>query len=387
MNDFVAEDTYEMSTDILPPRPPTSDVKESSISSLDASTSTAPEEALTSTAPEDTSTSTAGEEGLLLSAAPVAASTPLREAPAIRRRKTAPTGQRAHLYNAMRAIIRKNHRLKQSNKQKTRKIHTMKQIDRQWEETVQEVEKRVSPQFHRLFLSETRNFGKNSKGKRWSFDEKMLAMAMHCRGPRLYNYMRRFLSLPSPRTLKNVFNEANIPPGVNSTVKRILTKKVSKMPEPHKEVIVIADEVSLEKGITYCKRKDAMVGFQDLGPLGKKKKPASHAFQFVVKSIYAPLKYPIAYYATGEDLTAADIAKLQTQVISDMQSTGLRVRGIVTDGPPKNRKAYKILGANDDQPYSIVNEQKIYTFIDPPSSSAQSGAKLHALPYLPLQRE
>ena len=72
MNDFVAEDNHEMSTDILPPRPPTSDVKESPISSLDASTSTATEEPLTSTAPEDTSTSTVGE-GLLLSAAPVAA--------------------------------------------------------------------------------------------------------------------------------------------------------------------------------------------------------------------------------------------------------------------------------------------------------------------------
>jgi len=186
--------------------------------------------------------------------------------------------------------------------------------------------------------------------------------------------------------MKQTYRPELILYAIPSTVKRIPTKKVSKMPEPHKEVIVIADEVSLGKGITYCKRKDAMVGFQDLGPLGKKK-PASHAFQFVVKSIYALLKYPVAYYATGEDLTAADIAKLQTQVISDMQSTGLRVRGIVTDGPPKNRKAYKILGANDDQPYSIVNEQKIYTFIDPPSSSAQSGAKLHALPYLPLQRE
>ena len=172
--------------------------------------------------------------------------------------------------------------------------------------------------------------------------------------------------MPAPRTIKSIFNAVKLLPGINPSIKKMMTKKVAKMPEASKILVLMADEVSLQKGVTYCKRKDTMLGFQDHGHLGKGKKVASHAFTFMVKSVYSNFKLPVAHYAAGDNLNGEDIAKLTEKVISEVQTTGLRIKGLIWDGPSKNRKASRILGATKESPSFCVNGEKIYVFSDPP---------------------
>ncbi|XP_045504032.1 uncharacterized protein LOC123700756 [Colias croceus] len=66
-----------------------------------------------------------------------------------------------------------------------------------------------------LTMLQFRESKKKEKGRRFSTEEKILALAMLKQSPKGYRFLRRMLVLPSQQILNTFLNQANIKPGIN----------------------------------------------------------------------------------------------------------------------------------------------------------------------------
>ena len=108
----------------------------------------------------------------------------------------------------------------------------------------------VSPGFLVMLLGELRNNCRKPQGRRWSEIEKTLAASMFHKSRRLYNFLRRFVSLPTRKTLSKFTRKASFRPGINAAVIQLLTKMAGKMNTAETESVLIMDEVSLTRRYT-----------------------------------------------------------------------------------------------------------------------------------------
>jgi len=122
------------------------------------------------------------------------------------------------------------------------------------------VRSRVSPRFYQLLAAEARNKNISSRGRRYSKEEKLDALAMFHRGKRLYIYLRNthLSSLPSPSTLRMFRKKVQLNTGINPTLFAAVEKKTKGLSS--KDVILMWDEVSLKKSLTYNKHFDVIEG-------------------------------------------------------------------------------------------------------------------------------
>ncbi|KAI4469765.1 thap domain-containing protein 9 [Holotrichia oblita] len=135
---------------------------------------------------------------------------------------------------------------------------------------------------------------------------------------------------------------------------------------------VMFDEISLSTNLTYCKLTNSIIGYEDLGSLGRADSFANHALVFMVQSIYSGWKQPIAYYFTKDSVKSKDLSYLIREVIEQLQCIGIKVACTVCDQGPTNRGALKLLkkeaNCNIEAPFLLINKQKIVSLHDVPHS-------------------
>lgn len=68
---------------------------------------------------------------------------------------------------------------------------------------------------------------KNKKGRRFSLDEKVIALSIMKQSPKCYRFLQRIFILPSKTTLNKMLGNVNIKVGINAQVFNVIKQEVS----------------------------------------------------------------------------------------------------------------------------------------------------------------
>jgi len=232
------------------------------------------------------------------------------------------------------------------------------------------IEENLNDVTKNFIQSQLRNFNKTSTGKRWTTEDKVFALSMYKRSPRLYRYIQHYFELPSIRTLKRVLSKLPFNPGFNDKILEHLKLEVAKMSENDRYCNLLFDEMSLDPGFQYDPHRQLIVGFEDLGHLGRSIKPANHALVFMIRGVRKQWKQVIAYYFTASTISTDALCLLIPFIILKLQGIGLKPIATVCDQGITNQAALKKLSHENNinpTPYTFnVNEEEICIIFDVP---------------------
>ncbi|KAL4704331.1 hypothetical protein ACJJTC_019376 [Scirpophaga incertulas] len=76
----------------------------------------------------------------------------------------------------------------------------------------------LSPAFSLLLQSQLKNCSRKLNGRRWTLEQKIIALAMLKKSNSCYRLLRRLICLPNPNTLKSLLNKVQLPCGINHKV-------------------------------------------------------------------------------------------------------------------------------------------------------------------------
>ena len=74
-----------------------------------------------------------------------------------------------------------------------------------------------------------RNANKKSHGRRFTTDDKLMALSFYKHSPSTYRFMHNILILPSITTVKRQLSKIELDTGINSNVAKLLTHCVTGM--------------------------------------------------------------------------------------------------------------------------------------------------------------
>lgn len=167
---------------------------------------------------------------------------------------------------------------------------------------------------------------KKSKGRRFTMDEKILALSMYKKSPKAYSLLYKYFTLPSSKAMKRLLSQIKLYPGINPILFEKIKKTVLEKDTPDRLCSLIFDEMSLTPQIFYNNQKDAFEGFAT----SQGTKFADHALVFMVKGLKQNFKQPVAYYFTN-CLQKNELKTLIKCVITEVQKSGLIVINTVCD--------------------------------------------------------
>lgn len=207
----------------------------------------------------------------------------------------------------------------------------------QWKQMFQNVDGKVDP----AGISFIKSTFKNVKRKRpsWTTDDKVYALALFKKGPKCYNFLKRCIPLPSRSTLQKMLKNIPFDAGLNKELLGKLSERISKLKPLDRTCILMFDEIALSEQATLDKSHDKIIGYVDLGCLGRKNEFANQALVFMIHGLHKTWKQPIAFYFTRDTIKTADLKYLIKEVITALQGIGLEVLATVCDQGPTNRAA------------------------------------------------
>lgn len=124
----------------------------------------------------------------------------------------------------------------------------------------------------------------------------------------------------------------------------------------------------LSEQLVFDPLKDEVVGYVDLGPLGRTNEYANHALVFMLHGLRKSWKQPIAFFFTKNTIKTVELRTLIKNVIITVEDVGFCVLATVCDQGPTNRSAIFQLSQESDRPgpYFNINQHKVFTIFDPP---------------------
>ncbi|CAG4936128.1 unnamed protein product [Parnassius apollo] len=172
------------------------------------------------------------------------------------------------------------------------------------------MDKNISGPFALLLQSQLQNTPRKLTGRRWSIDDKVMALSIYKRSTGCYRLLRRLFCLPSEGTLKALLNRIPMKCGINSQIFKTI-KDITKNREPEENLCILAfDEMSIRKHLQYNSKQDVIDGYQDHGNQGRTMEPATHALLFMAIGIRKKWKQPLAFYCSGDCVTADRLSVL-----------------------------------------------------------------------------
>jgi len=216
----------------------------------------------------------------------------------------------------------------------------------------------------RLLKRIFRNSKRKPKGRRWNFEEKMLALSLLKRSPKSYSFLRLLLPFPSRRTLQSVLSTVHFAAGINAHVFGALQHSLKKMSDRDRYCCLLFDEMSIRKDVRFNQKLDCIEGYEDYGT-ERTCNIANHALVFMVRGLHRKWKQPVAYYFIGGS-TNAYLLKFLEDVLGTCHNAGLHIVATVCDMNANNFKALQLLGATRKKPFFKFQNQEIVTVCDTP---------------------
>lgn len=183
-----------------------------------------------------------------------------------------------------------------------------------------------------------RNVLKGKGGRRFTENEKNLALAIYKRSPTTYRFLTDIFILPSVSTIKRNLGRIELDTGINSNISQLLKECALKMKDDKDKVVILMwDETFLKSELHYDYKKDKIVGFEDFGNR-RTSEFANEILVFMIRGLWSNTKLPISYYFANGQTTSADLYAAIKANIKMVQDAGFYVVATVCDGGSSNNK-------------------------------------------------
>ncbi|XP_052740676.1 transposable element P transposase isoform X2 [Bicyclus anynana] len=192
---------------------------------------------------------------------------------------------------------------------------------------------------------------KKPKGRRFTLEEKILALSLYKKSPKGYSLLYKYFTLPSSKAMKRLLSSIKLCPGINPILLKKIKETVLEKEIPDRLCSLIFDEMSLTPQIFFDKAKDKIEGFAT----SKSTKFADHALVFMIKGLKQNFKQPVAYYFTS-GLQKIEMKILIKSVVTELLKSGLIILNTVCDQGPVNVSAITELISDTRQ--SFIKEGK-----------------------------
>jgi hypothetical protein len=249
-------------------------------------------------------------------------------------------------------------------KYRSRKLKDLCHVDS--DPLMKEISNSLNAEAVRLLAAIFRNSRHKPRGRRWNFEEKILALSLLKRSPKCYTLLQTLFPLPSGRTLQSLLSAVHFKTGINTHVFDALRHSVQKMSEKDRYCCLLFDEMSIRENVRFNQKFNCIEGFEDLGSQGRTCNIANHALLFMVRGLHRKWKQPVAYYLSCGSTKAEMLVQFLKEVLDACQHVGLHVVATVCDMGTNNVKTMKLLGSTGGQPFFQFQNQEIATIYDPP---------------------
>jgi hypothetical protein len=103
----------------------------------------------------------------------------------------------------------------------------------------------------RLLAAVFRNSTQKPKGRRWSFEDKVLVLSLLKRSPKSCSLLQTILPLPSRRTLQSILSNFHFTTGINAHVFGTLKHSLQKMSGKDRFCCLMFDEMSIRENLRF----------------------------------------------------------------------------------------------------------------------------------------
>lgn len=166
--------------------------------------------------------------------------------------------------------------------------------------------------------------------RRFTLEEKLMALLFMKHSPKGYKLLQKMFSLPNKRTLMRLSEKVSIEPGLNPKIFDHISHSCKNWHTEQKLCTIVFDEVSLTPHLTFNEKKEKIYGIVDIA--GERKlKYCDHALVFMLRGICSSWRQSIAYYFGEGTVSSAELQNILKQIVPQVALTGLQPLGIVCD--------------------------------------------------------
>lgn len=154
------------------------------------------------------------------------------------------------------------------------------------------------------------------RGRRFTMDEKLMSLALYKTSGAAYRFLSKWFNLPSRQTLRRLLQGVPSSSGINQYLMNNLKMAVEHFKPRDKLCILMFDEVSLNKHITFNKHMDRLVGIED-GRI------CDHALVFMVRGVTRKWKQAICYTFCRGSTKPLIIKTLLVSLVQELKNAGM----------------------------------------------------------------
>ncbi|XP_024874994.1 uncharacterized protein LOC112456393 isoform X2 [Temnothorax curvispinosus] len=288
------------------------------------------------------------------------------------RRQADLTPKAAKLYKIARNLFKRKRCIEAQNSSMRRILRTSKRL--QSTNFIEQYEG-LSKTQRILIQMQLRTAQQPSHVRRYTVDEKILAISLLQRSPKCYSLIQNLYNMPSSKTLKRLLQKVVLKPGLCKIIIRYLHEKAKKMHNKDKYCILMWDEIALTPHIQYDSKNDLITGFEDWG-MRRTNKFADHVLVFMLRGLYSGWKMPISFGYCDSQTKTPQLLRCIKQIITAVNKTELEIVATVCDQGSSNVAAINTLlkdtarklwkqGTEHRRAFE-VDGKEIIPFFDPP---------------------
>ncbi|XP_076232906.1 uncharacterized protein LOC143178257 [Calliopsis andreniformis] len=201
------------------------------------------------------------------------------------------------------------------------------------------------------------------KGRRYTTDEKILAIALLKQSSKSYRLLRMLCNLSSATTLKKMLRKIPIKTGISQAVMKHLRGQADTMSAQEKLCVLMWDEISLMPHVDYDVNEDEIISFEDWGTR-RTSRFADHALVFMLRGLHSGWKMPISYNYCDSQTKAPQLIQCIKNVVKALKKTGIEVVATVCDEGSSNVAAINALQADTlRKKWKQGEEHRMYTLL------------------------
>ena len=194
-----------------------------------------------------------------------------------------------------------------------------------------------------LIKNEYKN-NKECSGSWYASEIKEFAISLHFYNPKAYMFLRKYLSLPHPSTIRAWSAGIECEPGF---LKKPLAYIADLVKDGQIDFTLIIDEMSIKEETKWDPKDQKFVGTVDYGNR-KAEDPdniATNALVIMIGSLKKPLSIPLGYFVTHK-LNSDVLCQLIKESIKMLHEVGGHVHAVIFDDASKNFGMAEKLGCN-----------------------------------------
>ncbi|XP_048519339.1 uncharacterized protein LOC109543340 [Dendroctonus ponderosae] len=153
---------------------------------------------------------------------------------------------------------------------------------------------------------------KGSKGRRWTFDDKIMALAIYKKSPKCYRMLQKFVWLLSKKTLLSMLGKVPFHVGINEHLFSHINESIEGSAD--RCCVLLFDEMDIQENIEYDLGSDNILGFEYFGERTSSK-PANKALLFMLVGLAKKWKQPVAYFFASNGCNANNFEHCLFQVL------------------------------------------------------------------------